>query len=94
MELYQRRMLDERNKLATKIEKLNKFFSNEKFKNLSKEQQDLMARQLCAMKEYLFCLDERINLENFSGKFIESESKEAKLDALTEEIKNVAMSTD
>lgn len=74
MKMYQRRLLDERNELKEKIEKLVKFINSSKFDELLNEQKDLLSDQVNVMKQYFEILDKRINLEDMSGDFIMSET--------------------
>lgn len=66
MKDYLRRMLDERNELATRSEKLEAFISSKEFQSLTNAKQSLMKAQASTMHAYLVILDERINLEDFS----------------------------
>ena len=64
MELFVKRMIDERDNLAGKVKRLDAFINDtsaqSKFK--SKEEQELDKKQLEFMKGYLSCLQERIKL--------------------------------
>ena len=60
MEDYQQRVVDEKTELDGKIERLNSFFSNPKFRELPPDEQDRMTRQCQAMIEYTGILAERI----------------------------------
>lgn len=61
---YYARMVDEYKDLDTRIHKLNYFINtNDVFKQLSVEKQELCILQLEAMKCYRFALDKRITLE-------------------------------
>jgi hypothetical protein len=66
MEQYVKRMLDEEEALKGKIKRLSQFIndtsSQSKFKELSKEEQELDKKQLEFMKGYLSCLQERIKI--------------------------------
>lgn len=64
MEDYIKRMIDEFNQLEEKASKLNLFIeTNDIFKTLSKEKQDLMRLQLQGMRVYEYALNKRIALE-------------------------------
>lgn len=61
---YIARMVNEREELNDKVEKLNKFFSSTIFNSLPDNKKVLMERQYKLMAEYVEVLDERIKLEN------------------------------
>ena len=61
---YIARMVNEREELNDKAEKLNKFFSSTIFNGLPDSKKVLMERQYKLMAEYVEVLDERIKLEN------------------------------
>lgn len=61
---YIARMVNEREELNDKAEKLNKFFSSTIFNGLPDNKKVLMERQYKLMTEYVEVLDERIKLEN------------------------------
>lgn len=62
---YQKRVLDERSKLAYKVNKLDYFIhSNEIFNKLPGIESILLKEQLNVMKEYINILDKRIKLFN------------------------------
>ena len=61
---YIARMVNEREELNDKAEKLNKFFSSPIFNGLPDNKKVLMERQYKLMAEYVEVLDERIKLEN------------------------------
>ena len=61
---YIARMVNEREELNDKAEKLNKFFSSTIFNGLPDNKKVLMERQYKLMAEYVEVLDERIKLEN------------------------------
>lgn len=63
MEAYQQRVMDERNELSSKIDKLHTFIYGEdalKFRTLSGSEQDRLTRQHHHMQEYHAVLCERI----------------------------------
>lgn len=66
MEQYVKRMLDEEEALKGKIKRLSQFIndtsSQSKFKELSKEEQELDKKQLEFMEGYLSCLQKRIKI--------------------------------
>ena len=59
---YKRRLIKENNDLNEKIKKLESFLNYRKIE-ISKEQEQLMQKQLEVMKEYLKILEQRILLE-------------------------------
>ena len=64
MEDFIKRMIDEFNQLEERASKLNLFIStNDKFKELPKEKQELMLLQLQGMRTYEYALNKRIALE-------------------------------
>jgi hypothetical protein len=61
MEAYQERVVTERDELEEKIEKLVAFmFHSGHFQGIPEREQDLLNRQLEAMREYSSILEERI----------------------------------
>jgi len=60
MEDFKVRLLEERNQLKDRFEKLDTFIQSETFDKLELELQVLMEDQLGAMSDYLYCLWERI----------------------------------
>lgn len=58
---HQQRVIDERDQLAEKINKLTEFIGSERFLSLGGEQ-DLLRMQLGAMLQYLSLLERRIEL--------------------------------
>lgn len=62
MEPYQVRMLEEREELAEKVERLQKFNESTQFSTLEKGEQNRLRRQLDAMCLYLYILNERIDV--------------------------------
>ena len=65
MEDYVKRMIDEFNQLEERASKLNLFIeTNDIFKTLPKEKQDLMRLQLQGMRVYEYALNKRIALED------------------------------
>lgn len=63
MELYIQRMIDEKQELDTKLEKLVAFRTGEKASILDENQKSLMDRQAEVMNTYSKVLAERINYE-------------------------------
>jgi len=65
MEEHIKRMIDEFNQLEERASKLNLFIeTNDIFKTLPKEKQDLMRLQLQGMRVYEYALNKRIALED------------------------------
>ena len=65
MEEHIKRMIDEFNQLEERASKLNLFIeTNDIFKTLPKEKQDLMHLQLQGMRVYEYALNKRIALED------------------------------
>lgn len=62
MEDYQKRVVTEKSELDAKIEKLTQFITTETYFDLDLLERGRLARQLKAMKNYSFCLWERIIL--------------------------------
>lgn len=60
MQPHQERVVDERNELAEKLTKLNSFMTGEIHNGLPSDEKVRLARQACAMKDYLDILNERI----------------------------------
>lgn len=61
MELYIERMIREKEELSSKIKKLNNYMNDHQKDDPKRIV--LMGKQLDAMKDYLFYLDERLNYE-------------------------------
>ena len=65
MEEHIKRMIDEFNQLEERASKLNLFIeTNDIFKTLPKEKQDLMRLQLQGMRVYEYALNKRLALED------------------------------
>lgn len=63
MEDFKSRLIEERNELETKTNKLESFIAlSSKFKELDKENQSLLRLQHNTMKEYLSILEKRISI--------------------------------
>lgn len=62
MQPHQKRVIDEKKDLDTKIEALSTFIGTPTYHTLSHEDQFLLRRQLVAMSEYSAILRERIDL--------------------------------
>lgn len=62
MQPHQKRVIDEKSALDTKIEALSAFIGTPIYHTLSHEDQLLLRRQLIAMSEYSSILRERIDL--------------------------------
>ena len=62
MENYQKRIVNEKKELDEKIEKLNKFIVSKKYSELDILERSKLDRQRMAMKNYSFCLWERITI--------------------------------
>ena len=60
MEAYQERVVAEKKELDEKISKLEAFIQSYRFVDISEDDQDLLPRQLKAMREYASILGERI----------------------------------
>lgn len=60
MEDYEKRMLDEYNDLAKKVDKLYVFTKSDKFKELDKDEKYDLSAQYIAMKDYEDCLLKRL----------------------------------
>ena len=58
---YQQRVIEERNQLAERFDKLEVFFSDPTFDTLSFEERELLRRQRSHMEGYLNALNERID---------------------------------
>jgi len=54
------RLLEERDQLKGRLDKLDDFTESEKFDKINPIQQGLMLSQLVYMGDYLYCLNERI----------------------------------
>lgn len=61
MEDFKKRLLEERDQLSEKVNKLDTFFESRKVYKLSVLQQDLLYQQFEAMITYLDCLERRID---------------------------------
>ena len=62
---HQQRVIDERNKLETKVAKLSDFIDrNPAFRNISSQEQGLLRIQADLMRQYLSILNQRIALFN------------------------------
>jgi hypothetical protein len=60
---YQKRVLDEKEQLDERIEKLEGYLDDtDRVAKLSPDEQELLGRQLSAMQEYSAILEERISL--------------------------------
>lgn len=62
MQPHQKRVIDEKRELDTKIEALTAFIGTPIYHGLSHQDQFLLRRQLVAMNEYSAILRERIDL--------------------------------
>lgn len=62
MQPHQKRVIDEKSALDTKIEALSAFIGTPVYHTLTHEDQFLLRRQLVAMNEYSSILRERIDL--------------------------------
>jgi len=60
MEDFQQRVVDEKEELDGKIERLDAFANGDVFGTLPAEEQERMSRQLQIMRDYSSVLDERI----------------------------------
>lgn len=60
---YMDRLREEREELSSRIRKLKAFSRTEKYHSLLMGEKSLLARQLNSMREYLYCLNTRIELE-------------------------------
>lgn len=60
MELWQQRVIDEKNELIRKVKRLNKFILTDDFEELSAAEKELLRRQHKLMMEYKLILNERI----------------------------------
>lgn len=60
MEAYQRRVVEEKAELDSKIKKLDEFILTESFEELDMDEQDLLERQLSIMQDYSEILADRI----------------------------------
>lgn len=58
---FKTRLLEERNQLSERVNKLDAFFESGKVLTLSTIQQDLLYEQFVAMITYLDCLERRID---------------------------------
>lgn len=64
METFLDRLINEKNDLQIKFNKLNSFMLSDKFNELDINNQSLLNIQVSAMETYLKCLLERINIIN------------------------------
>ena len=62
MEEYQKRVIDERNELDSKIKKIVGFIQQDEFSPGSNQEHALIVQQHYAMEEYLVILNRRIKL--------------------------------
>jgi hypothetical protein len=60
MEAYQSRVIDEKQELDSKLEKLDQFATSEQFATVAPAEQERLQRQLQIMKNYSQVLSERI----------------------------------
>lgn len=60
MQDFQQRVIDERQSLVEKIEKLSPFMEGDIFRNLPADEQERLQRQLGIMNQYAGVLGERI----------------------------------
>lgn len=60
MDTFKERLLDERNQLRDKLDKLTPFVKSQKIDDLPDTQQALLIVQESAMRTYLMCLQERL----------------------------------
>jgi len=59
---HQQRVIDERNELAERLEKLEAFLHTDVYNNLNSAEQNLLDCQKIAMTQYLSTLNERIGI--------------------------------
>lgn len=62
MQPYQQRVIEERNELQRRIEKLAAFLNSNAYSEVSNEEAHLLGMQLDSMRTYKNILDERIDL--------------------------------
>ena len=62
MQPHQKRVIDEKHELDTKIEALSAFIGTPTYHSITHQDQYLLRRQLVAMTEYSSILKERIDL--------------------------------
>lgn len=62
MELYQKRVLDEKRALDEKITKLDAFINTETFHQIPLDERNVLQKQLAVMRQYSDVLRERIVL--------------------------------
>lgn len=62
MEEYQQRVVDEKNELSERLEKLRTFINSERFLAISYKERNLLKNQRVVMQEYLEILIQRIEL--------------------------------
>lgn len=67
MKDYVKRLLEEKNEVSERLQKLKKFLSVEKI-TLTEKQRELLEKQANIMSEYESVLHERILLENYLEK--------------------------
>ena len=67
MKDYVKRLLEEKNEVSERLQKLKKFLSVEKIP-LTEKQRELLEKQASIMSEYESILHERILLENYLEK--------------------------
>lgn len=60
MDAFMERLINEREELDAKMNKLDDFIGSDKFKAIDQVQQSLLKLQSSAMETYYRCLDERI----------------------------------
>ena len=60
MQAFQQRVVDERNELTSKLDKLTEFLKSEIFKALPTDEQTRLQKQHAVMNEYANILAERI----------------------------------
>lgn len=60
MKEYQKRVVEEKTDLDSKLIKLNNFIESDKFEDVDEDEQDRLTRQGAAMQEYSLVLEERI----------------------------------
>lgn len=61
MEDFQIRVIDERDQLSEKLDKLDSFIESDRFQDLHWRDRHLLTRQAVCMQSYKEILDERIN---------------------------------
>ncbi|MDX9694948.1 MAG: hypothetical protein RBT49_04080 [Bacteroidales bacterium] len=68
MEDFRTRLIEEKDELDSKINKLNGFFKTETFDNLSFKEQELLLLQFHIMRSYYMVLDQRIDYYQCTNK--------------------------